>query len=142
MYCTRFYIVLPLLKGAAMRYLFVVTFVISLFLMSCATTETVVSVGDLQTQFEVIALSEIVRARVEISDQSWQLLKDMIRSGLDRLDMDGATGEQYTQAETSLRRFVLEEIVYAIRQNPLHPRIGEGTFDFLKSLICPLYPFC
>jgi hypothetical protein len=111
-------------------------------LTGCASRKIVVPFEDRQAHFEVIALTEIVRARVEISDQSWGLLRDMIRSGVERLHADGATSEQFKQAETNLRRFVLEEIAYAVRDNPQMPRIGEGTFDFIRRSFCPLYPFC
>ena len=104
--------------------------------------ETVPLFEDRQAYFEKIALNEIVNARAVISLASWGLLQDMIKSGLERLEMDQATRDEYKMAEIKLRRFVLEEIAYALRQNQLAPRIGEGTFDTIKSWVCPLYPFC
>ena len=98
-----------------------------------------VSESVLRARLTVIAEAEIVNSGAKLSEPAHRLLNELITNGARQLARDGrATEGDVLTVEPSLRQLTrrLTEL------DQKHSDMGAGLFDFLKDLLCPLYPFC
>lgn len=87
---------------------------------------------------------EIWNAQLELDDEAYRVLSDIIEHAATQAALDGGTPSRIAEAEENLRRFVVT-IQAELRDESRAKgsrRVTVQSIETVKAGVCPIYPIC